>query len=614
MVALAQDEAVLQQWGRSVAWKKMLHYRKMSWGTEKSLIDGADYFFAPNGAEDPVAELKASLQAMRGGTPLRGKHQLPPGCAFPARFTFLKKNLDPKLKRGECDKLEEFMAMFKEPETVSVVFSSAYANNPASMFGHSFLKVNSKKRSDLTDIGLNYAAYVSDDENPFAFMYFGVTGGYRGQWSTETYYTKVREYVKGENRDLWEYELNFTPQETRHFLDHLWELETNSYFDYYFFDENCSFQILAALEAVRPDWNITSHTIYMIPGESIKNLFDQPGIVRDVKLRPSLQRQVLQKYQALNSDERSQFFDLIRGREVSQAAALPLETAIAYYEFLTVKKKGQLTALESAQQGQVLSRRASLGVDSSVAPRLKPIEAETRPDLGHDSYAIQLSQTLRERQDIYGSGSTTNLKIKSAYHDLMNNDLGFKRYSHIDFPTIEFQYDEDLGSFRLNELTALSITSLPPMNFLNYAKSWKVETGISTARDYGCLSCRHVFMELGIGASTQVASETTLAYALITGRSEFYDKLSRGYRYGPGIDAGILLSPFKKMKFRAGFKQFWDVDQNDRSLSLQTYLVESSYFVSRNFELRGSMQTLYPVSTPHLRNVNYNLGFIYFFN
>lgn len=608
------SDVELHQWALSKEWRKLLHYNKNIWGTPRSLLDGPGFFFAKKGRTDALAELKATIAAMQDTTKLIGKVPMPAQCSFPARLRFLKDRLKLTFPPVACPKLDEFMATFSEPETVSVVFSSAYPNNPASMFGHSFLKINSKKKANLRDIGINFAAAVADDENGFAFMYFGVAGGYRGQWSTENYYDKVKDYVLAENRDLWEYELNISADETKKLLFHFWELENNSYFDYYFFDENCSYQILAALEAIKPEWNLTPHGIYFAPGESIKNLFTSPDIVKDVHLRPSLQRQVFQKYDPLNKQERKEFKALINGDSVKSDSPLVLEAAISYYEFMNVKKKGRLTEAEKTQQRTVLLQRAALGPQPEVQKRLKPIEAETRPDLGHDSYMLSLGQTMRQRADRYGAGTTTNLRIKSSYHDLMNNDSGYKRYSQMDFPSAEIQYDSDLQTVRLNEINAVHVTSLPPMNFLSKAPAWQVDSGLTTARDYGCLNCRHLFLELGLGAAFNFISTKNIFYAMANARSELYNKLDRGYRYGPGFETGALFNPFEKVKFRLTFKQFWDVDQDERSRILQNYLGQMSYSLARNYEIRTTINFIYPLDHPELRNTNATLDFIYFFN
>ena len=54
-----------------------------------------------------------------------------------------------------------------------------------------------------------------------------------------------------ENRDIWEYNLNLTPEELDMFVAHLWEVgQTQT--RYYFFTENCSYMLMEVLDAVRP--------------------------------------------------------------------------------------------------------------------------------------------------------------------------------------------------------------------------------------------------------------------------------------------------------------------------------------------------------------------------
>ena len=65
-----------------------------------------------------------------------------------------------------------------------------------------------------------------------------------------------------ENRDVWEYELNLEPHEIERLLAHTWELGFTR-FDYYFFDENCSYHLLSLLDVARPGVELTdpSHLV-----------------------------------------------------------------------------------------------------------------------------------------------------------------------------------------------------------------------------------------------------------------------------------------------------------------------------------------------------------------
>lgn len=611
------NEETLLKVSQSAQWKRLLHFRKKLFRKEQSLVDGSGFFFAENGNTDALAELKASIEAMKSDIRV-GKFDLHPQCAFPTRYWFLKKHFNLGVEDEKCLRFEEFLERFNDPQAVSVVFSSAYQNNPASMFGHTFLKISSARGLDLLDTGVNYAAAVPPDENPFAFVYFGVMGGYLGQWSIEPYYNKIQEYIHGENRDLWEYELSLTPEEVLLFLGHLWEIETNSYFKYYFFDENCSFQILAAIEAIRPDWNITDHTIYVIPGESTKFLYSDPSIVRSVNFRPSFERQFQQVYSALNRKEKKEFNNFRKNRLSPENAEhrLSLEALIAFYDYRKRAQKGRLSSRDEAAQQSARLRRAELGARlASESQRLEPIQAETRPDLGHDSYTASLV-TGTAKDGLSNGQSFGGFRLKSAYHDLLNNDLGFKKFSHIDFPSIEFRYNDALKKWYLEELTAINITSLPPINILSQKPSWKLQTRLYTPKEFGCLDCVHAQFEIGVGGTVNIWSDDLIVYGLGTARGEASSNTNvyKGRRYGPGLNLGMLYRYGFKYKAHIGYQPFWDHgDQGSARLSERLFF-EHAYFVSRKFEVRNILNFYYQKSQsrkPMYQELGFQLSYFF---
>lgn len=614
----AQNESLNTQVERlasTTAWKKLLHYQKNSLGGEKSLVDGPGFFFSPQGARDPRAEMLASIEAFQSTDRKVGMYKLHPQCAFPARLAFLKKNLSFSYSPVSCPQLDEFIQSFRNPKNISIVFSSAYIQNPASMFGHTFLKINTDGGTPLKDIGINYAARVADDENPFAFIYFGVTGGYIGQWSTETYFNKVREYGQGENRDLWEYEINLTPEETVQFVYHLWEIETNGYFYYYFFDENCSYQILAAIEAIKPEWSLLDHHIYFIPGESLKNLFSRPEIVKSVRLRPSLYRQVGSRYYQLSSQERKEFQETLRTLQPRPGlSAHVLETLMWYMDYLNIKKKEKLSTDETKLHQTILMQRAALGQQPEFVKESE-IPAETRADLGHDSYTVFLSQGVRERQDGFGAAAITKLRWRSSYHDVMNRDSGYKKNAQIEFPSLELMYDSDLQKARVESASFLNIMSLPPLNFLSWAPAWKVDFGLNTVRDYGCLTCRHLYADLGIGGAIEPQFEGSLMlYGLLTFKNEFYRQLDQGHRYGPGFETGLFFNYHDKMKWRLSYSQYYLMSEiNTPSTMIQTGWMQWSYYFRRNSELRLTSKVILPRHWSQMNEWSNDLAFVYFF-
>ncbi|MGE0762696.1 MAG: DUF4105 domain-containing protein [Bdellovibrionales bacterium] len=603
----------LSEVARSPGWQRLIHYQRSWYGRLRSLADGRGFFFAPDGKTNPEAELRATWLGLGGEQPI-GKLKQPPYCAFPERRRFLEERFKVQFPKRQCELFDKYMAMFNDPKAISLVFSSAYPNNPASMFGHTFLKIHASRQNDLLDSGLNYAAMVAKDEGGLAFAWRGIFGGYLGVWSTQPYYVKVNEYSHFESRDLWEYELNFSPQEVRRFLAHVWELETNTVFDYYFFDENCAYQILEVIAAIRPEWKILDYKISMIPGESVKNLAYEPGVIRQIKFRPSSYKKIHQRYAAMTKAERKEFFAIVDGHKPAEESRsrFVLDAVAAYYDYRRNEAKADYKKVYEQRREKLLSYRATLGVTTDEEiKRLPLIEADTQPELGHDTYTFATTGAWRGRES--QDAGAIGLRLKAAYHDLLNKDLGFNHFSQLDFPWIEGQYDDLLKQFRLEELGVIAITSLPAITAIDKRYSWRMRTQLFTARDYGCDTCRHLSSEGGVGVSTLLRSGHLLAYTLAGAKVEFYSGLNRGYRLGPQVELGVLARLGDDYKATLSALQRWDLGQKERADYVTTLNFGHAYSLSRNRELRQTNLLHIPKDHPEWNFWESRLEMLFFF-
>ncbi|MEM7024829.1 MAG: DUF4105 domain-containing protein, partial [Pseudomonadota bacterium] len=230
LVERARQEHLAEQ----RAWLDLGHYRAdlLSPG-HTSLIDSPGFFLAERGKTDPQAELEATLAAFFavpaedsvGSTHPDRQHQQ---CAFVARYRWLKAKLrfDPqRLPEQPCPAFDAWLAEIA-PESVTLVFPSAYLNNPSSMFGHTLLRLDRADQNEQTRLlayAVNYGAVTGEDVG-LMFAVHGLTGGYRGTYSILPYHAMVRQYTEFENRDIWEYQLNLQPHEVLRMTEHLWEL------------------------------------------------------------------------------------------------------------------------------------------------------------------------------------------------------------------------------------------------------------------------------------------------------------------------------------------------------------------------------------------------------
>ena len=226
----------------------MLHYDKKMNGEYRSIITDSHFFLSKNGAVSPSEELDSTIISFFNNDLKDDEH---PVCKYPARFSWLKKELEidsKKLPYITCPKYNEVKKNIN-PQSATLIFPSAYMNSPSSMLGHTLIRINGDA-GDLLSYAINYSAKATD-KNIFISAYRGLFGNYRGSFSILPYYQKLKEYNDLEYRDIWEYELNLAKEETEHIIDHIWELK-DIRSDYFFLDENCSFNLLYLLDVARP--------------------------------------------------------------------------------------------------------------------------------------------------------------------------------------------------------------------------------------------------------------------------------------------------------------------------------------------------------------------------
>ncbi|NQU64070.1 MAG: DUF4105 domain-containing protein, partial [SAR324 cluster bacterium] len=217
-------------------WQVLLHYRSAWFGWESEVDDPA-FFLAEDGKINPEMELQATLTAFFD--PLSTDPDLEhPQCRFKARFDWLNEHLGfrpDQMPKAICKKYHDWRQRLN-PGSVTLIFPNYYIDAPASMFGHTLLRINAGKpaRPSLLNFAVNYAALVDSEKTGLIeYGFKGVFGGFKGVFTVAPYYLSVLSYNDIEQRDIWEYDLNFSQEEVDRLVRHLWELK-KVYFDYYF--------------------------------------------------------------------------------------------------------------------------------------------------------------------------------------------------------------------------------------------------------------------------------------------------------------------------------------------------------------------------------------------
>jgi len=207
-------------------WLHLMQYINRVFGSPSSEIKSTNSFFANDGKRNPNNELNATISAMYEPVSLYGSSDDHPRCKFIARYDFLSQyiNFPNSINSIECVKFKQWLDL-TTLDSISLVFASGYFKNPASFYGHPLLKFNSgNESSSLLDITINNGAIVPPNENPIVYMVKGVFGGYKAAFSDTKFYQINHNYSESDLRDLWEYQLDLTPEQQRRVVHYSWEL------------------------------------------------------------------------------------------------------------------------------------------------------------------------------------------------------------------------------------------------------------------------------------------------------------------------------------------------------------------------------------------------------
>lgn len=538
----------------SKAWHHLLHYQKTLTGF-KSEADGIGFFLSPNGKSNPSEELKATIKALNNTESLVGKLKQPAACVYTSRKIFLEKH-GYKFPQVSCPDYENWRKGL-QVESLSLVFASSYPNNPASMFGHTFLRLNTTNGSNpLLDYAINFAATTGEDGG-VEFAFLGLLGGYEGHYSLAPYFIKVNEYNNSEARDLWEYPLTIGKESIDMLLAHLWELESTTHFDYYFLDENCSWQILRLLEVANPELNLSSLSpSYVIPAETVR-ILKKENIIKDPIYRPSLQKIYLATEEASEKE-------LLKMRIQERKGKLKNKE---HYHELLVKKAS------SAKQ--------------SHPPEITP--TKSRPDIGHGLKRISFTE----------GGNYRRLSARLALHDILDFDEGHDSWSTLDVLKMTLENRDEI--FFARELIVADVLSLQNIDGLGFEPSWFLKFGAINPREFRCEKCLTAGLEVGLG--TGIKTESFILSGFVSTRSYGMNPYSKSYYFGAGprILVGYSLDKFKLLiDTQKIFSATHDLDLSSE--------ISINYSISNDLALR-----LHHFYEGARKPLEYGISFLYYF-
>ncbi|MGK5092347.1 DUF4105 domain-containing protein [Deltaproteobacteria bacterium TL4] len=502
-------------------WLRLLHYRQPfetpgRWSLESDL-QNTSFFLSKEGKTDAKAELKATLEALFSD--LREPPETHAQCRYIARFHWLKTQLDfsnTKLPAIPCTLFHRWLDL-NQIRSISLVFVSAYMDNPASIFGHPLLKINLSDRffgHPLLSPTLNFGALIDPSENPLTYAIKGLFGGYQGRFSDERFYNFNHLYGETELRDIWEYELQLEEQQQQRIIYHTWELLQGDTFAYYFLLDNCASRLTELLEMAWDEPKLTpSFALWRMPISPFYRLIHMKNgnepLVKSIRLIPSRQRRLQNKVAQLSNRQQALVTEIIQNIAKLQASeflslspvaqAQILDVLIDYYQFLLTEEES--TEIRNYKQQVLLlrSQRPVLENEESEAIPLKPPTEATAP--------TRFRLGAVSNPDF---GSALQLGAWTSYHDLIGRTEGHLPNMQLVTADLLLRVTED--QINVEQFTFVDIQALNPNpTGLPGETGWSWGVHASLERqDLSCFPCREFKLLGGIGKAYSLKSTDIL--------------------------------------------------------------------------------------------------------
>ena len=524
-------------------WLKLLRYRPSltSPTGQKSQVVSPQFFFHPDGARHPQKELDKTLSlffAHQGNLEATI-------CRFPARYLYLAGQLKEKPINlfQHCTEWSKFYQKLA-PVSVYLVFSSYFINNPSSAYGHTFLRIaknhnGTTTNNDMLDYATNFGADVTT-QNALVYAFKGIFGLFQGSFTTLPYFYKIREYNDFESRDLYNYQLKLTPDQVFFLVAHIWEMGMAKY-PYYYLDENCSYHIIALLDAINPKWQLLERLgITVLPIDTVKAVLAVPGLVGKTSYRPSAEKKFQKRVDLLSDNEKSHLSNFISAKILPPPHE---ENAKVYDAMIDYMDKAypreimyQEDSPEKQEKEKILTIRS--GIDQAPQTLAFNSEKDNYPHLIHPSKRLLFRRSWKKQN--------FQLSFRPAFHQVLDSARGLPPKMSMIMGETTLTVDD--SQLFLEEFSLIEILSLRPLQHFAMGPSFKVSASFTRGKWGTYREQKKLQLKVLGGATLALFHPSLLSYLLVGPKLGWWIKnhhAPRNFQLQIRPLIGILYSPKK---------------------------------------------------------------------
>ena len=539
-------------------WIKLAHYEAANDTSSgwRSAIHPGDFFLDPDGATDPVAELKATVTALNAA-PGKDPDQHAQ-CRYPARLLWLKSRLRDSLKFRTDIKCPAFDSWthVNDVKSISIIYASGSLGNPATYYGHTLLKFNfsnNASHTSLMDESVNFGAILEGThDDQFTYIFKSLTGGYDAGFSHVSFYYHDHNYGDHEIRDMWEYKLDLPQNEVDLIVAHSWEV-LGKHFTYYFFKGNCAYHMGKVLEIVDGLQVIPENRPWTIPQSLVQRLsstrIHNHPLVSEVKYHPSRQSRFYEKYGRLSKQGVNIFKSAARNvasihENEFQQLATPakqsiIDTLIDYDQYTH-------NPLDKASPEVKEAYAAALSMRYTLPPGEPETEtsAPESPDQGRPPGWIQVGLSRHT-----SLGNALSLQIRPAYYDDLDAGSGHIKNGTLAMGNIRAEIFHD--QFRIETIDLMHIENVnPAISQLpgDQGTAWRLRIGAEQARLW-CKDCLVARIQGDMGYGRQFTPK--LFAAAYLGGALQHERAGQGFGFAR-TSATLITDLSPSLRIRLG--------------------------------------------------------------
>lgn len=542
----------------SKTWNQLLYYKN-----NQSEIKDKTFFLSKDGNTNKINELIETINQYDGDKEINDESNI---CKYPARYLFLSKYVkfdNYKEINEKCIKLNKWKPI-KDTKDISVMLVSGYLSNPASTFGHSFIKLNNIEDNDLFSSSISFGALVPENENMLKYIIKGLSGQYESGYSDKYFYTQDLTYSNTEFRDMWEYKLKLSEYDKKIILLHLWEVITKK-FDYYFLSKNCGYRVSQLLNLVSKENIVNGNENYYLPVETF-NKIKELNMINNVIFIPSNKKVLNAYYEKLDLKEKEIIQNvLLNGFNKNLLNELNENSKIHILDFLMLYYK-QMKIINKDFENLDKYKKETL------IERFK-YKVSDKKEININILDDPTKTSKKNKLDIsYDNKDNIRLSFSPYYHNFLN--ISNLESDELDFLNLETEISKDtlnVKSFDLIKLNKINLEKDNLFNEFNY--SWKVNIGYKNLKEKDLY-----FSTYGIGDGFKINNLTI--YSMI----DFSLINQNDYiRIRPNININYEINKFNKLSFELGYNK--DVFSSNEFKDCK---IEYQYNINTNYAINFS--------------------------